>query len=121
MVETGDKLASVISHMMRTTTLTLSEMDGGMEWFDDSARFTFVCTMLLDLLMNLRKMETTSKINAVQINNKQVINFENPMLPKVISVEEATSSATILFLSKKILEGYKANLDLKEFPQSDKS
>lgn len=121
MVETEDKLAGVISHMIRTTTLTLSDMDRGMDWFDDSTRFTCACTMLLDLLMNLRKMETTSKVNAIQINNKQVITFENPMLPKVITVEEATSSKTIIFLSKKSLEGYQANLELKEFTLANKN
>ncbi len=102
-----------ILNIVITSIKGLSDMDK-IEYFSESMRFSAIKIMVKDLLQQFQIIGVTPPIEALQINNTQVLSFFN-RTAEIISVEEAEQSDKRYLSLSDLTRVFGLNLNVKTF------
>jgi len=114
MIETPNlQLINVIS-----TTLSGLQDGDRVPWSDESLRRKYMSNMVISMINELEKIGVGSKLEGLQINQKQVL-FVIDGQTKLVSLPIARNMNHKFFSTAELYEKYMRSLDLKELPWED--
>ncbi len=112
----SETISPYVLNAMTASISGLSKADR-LLYHSESIRFEVIQTMVRSLLQQLQEIEIQQPIEALQINEKQVLSFFN-QTPEIISIEQANQSDKRYLSLENLRQLFNLDLNIREFDLS---